>query len=372
VADLKVDTGLLRASAAHLGSVATACHEVVDGHLRLHEVVFAAGNEAAAQGLDSFMCAWTYGVRCIASHADSVGHELMTAATVYESVEDLLLTSSGGTGPAPPTAPVPSPIAFEEPLRVAPRYTAGPVAVQLSAATHVSQLIPGDPDQVALAARQLTRFAGDLGDIRRNLMGISMGTWQSPTASMVLADLKDLAGRMLTAEAAFADAASGLADYARIHADARFDAARALALWQSAKPASDIAHGATVGAVPVDAPTDPDAVLVRAAALAHDAQDRLATAGRALANVLKEAEKGHPQHPGLLSNLRRAVRSFGLGLSTSATGPVEFAVLATELGKHLLDVEQMVEHPAAYWHTWEALGAGIAHAVCTRRTSASP
>jgi hypothetical protein len=176
VADLQVDTGLLRASAAHLGSVATACHDIADGHLRLHEVVFAAGNEAAAQGLDSCLCAWAYGVRCIASHATSVDHELRTAATVYESVEDLLLRSAGGSAAAPPAAPVPARITFEEPLRVAPRYTGGPVPVQLSAATHVSQLIPGDPDQVALAARQLTRFADDLGDTRRNLTGITLGS----------------------------------------------------------------------------------------------------------------------------------------------------------------------------------------------------
>jgi hypothetical protein len=172
-----------------------------------------------------------------------------------------------------------------------------------------------------------------------------------------------LTGRLRTAEAAFADAGSALAAYAHAHADARFDAARALQLWQSAKHASDIAHGAVVGAMPAGAPADPDAVLTRAAALAHDAQDRFLVAGRTLAETLQRAEEGHPKNPGLFSIVRRAARSFGLGLTTTATGPVEGVAIGVDLGVHLLDVGEATRNPHAYLATWQALGTGLTHAI---------
>jgi hypothetical protein len=360
--DLHVDTDVLHASGRILGQIADAAQRIGDGHARLGEVVWAAGSDAAAQGLDSFLCAWMYGVRCIAHQAGVVGGELTTCGCVYEAAESSLAAAAGGA-PLATRVDVPRAHAgLDEPLRPVARFVRGQQTVQLSAAKHVSELIPGDPEEVAAGARVMMHFATELGEGRRLLTEVSLGGWSGLAATVVLRDLQQLLDRLRRAEIAFEEAGTATAAYARAHADARSDAARALAMWQSAKPASDAAHGA-VTATAVTGPEDPDAVLVRAGALCRDAQDRFDVAARALHDILVRAEEGHPKHPGLLATIRRGLRSFGEGFGEGAAGFVEGPVVLIAAAKTLLDPVQASRDPAAWRGSWEALAAGLGRAV---------
>ncbi len=365
MADLVVDTGQLRASAAELASVASTADRIGNGHARLGEVVWASGSHRAANGLDSFLSSWTYGVRCIAAQAGEVGNELIRSAVAYESVEVVLAAAAAGRAVSAPVATL-SPSAqtrYEEPLRPARRLTTAiGQPVQLATATHVTQLIPGDPEQVALAGRLLLRFADELADARLALARVSLGSWVGAAARVMTSELEQVAGRLRTAESAFYEAGTAVGAYARAHRDAQTDAARALELWKSAEPASRAAHGAVIGAAPTGGPADPDVVLARAAALLADAQDRFAMAGRALAEILEQAEQGSPNSPGLFAQLGRGITSLVTGVVEGVWGIGEGALVLAGLAVQLNPARKFYD-PEGYQGSSDALWAGLEYAV---------
>ncbi len=364
MADLVVDTGLLRASAAELASVAATADRIGNGHARLGEVVWASGSYRAANGLDSFLSSWTYGVRCIASQAGEVGNQLIRSAVAYESVEVVLAAAAVGHAVSTPIATLSPSVQsrYEEPLRPARRLTTAiGQPVQLATATHVTQLIPGDPEQVALAARLLLRFADELADARLALARVSLGSWVGAAARVMTSELEQVAGRLRTAESAFYEAGTAVGAYARAHRDAQADAARALEMWQSAELASRAAHGAVIGAAPTGGPADPDAVLARAAALLADAQDRFAMAGRALAEILEQAEQGSPNSPGLFARIGRGITSLVTGVVEGVWGMGEGALVMAGLAVQL-NPARAIYDPDGYQSSSDALWAGLEYA----------
>jgi hypothetical protein len=233
--------------------------------------------------------------------------------------------------------------------------------MQLAQAARPDQLIPGDPDQVSLLARMVAEFAEAAAEARRELQRSGLGGWTGAAAQAAETELNQLNDRLSRAEESFDEAGSALAAYARAHAQALDEATRAPALWKSAAPAAAILRGAAVGVVPPDAPTDPEAVLARAGAMAQDAHAYLVTAGRTLHRVLDEAKEGAPKDPGMFARLRRALASVGMGLVDGVVlEPIEGAIGVGKLAI-ALNPARAIYDPDGYVEAQEALYTGIGH-----------
>jgi hypothetical protein len=87
VADLKVDTDVLRAAAGDLVGLANAAHDLADSHVRAARLAPALGLDEPAQAVDAFLNSWTYGIRWIAAQSEQIGHDLRHSADTYDLVE---------------------------------------------------------------------------------------------------------------------------------------------------------------------------------------------------------------------------------------------------------------------------------------------
>jgi hypothetical protein len=365
VADLKVNTDVLRAAAGDLVRLANAAHALADSHVRAARLVPALGLDEPAQAVDAFLNSWAYGIRWIAAQSEQIARDLRHSADTYDLVEAQLARAAAGGDPATATAPIcATPVLVEEPLPMVRHWT-GVLAppMQLAHATRADQLIPGDPAQVKLLQRLVEDFAEAAYDTRWIMKDTSLHGWTGATANAVQAELIEVRGKLTKAEEAFGEAAGALTGYYNVHADAQAEAAEAVKLWQSAILASQVARGVAVGPAPVDAPADPDAVLARAAALSQDAVERLKLAGKTLAEVLHEAKEGAPKDPGFWAKIRRGVASFGSGLfEGTVTEPIEGAVGIAKLAV-ALDPARAIYDPDGYVAAQEALYAGVGHVL---------
>jgi hypothetical protein len=331
VADLRVDTTQLRAAAGDLRSVVQIATAAADHSSRIAALVPELGAEQAIQAVAEFLSCWHYGLRCVAKQAEQAGHDLGTAAVAYESAEASLLVAAGGV--AAPVAVGWSEPAAPEPVRV--RWHASVVTVPpmaLSAATHVSQLIPEQPTDSDRLGSRLVEFADSADEARQRLGRVGVGGWAGAAAAATEAELMALNRRLIAAATAFEEAGQAVGKYADVHAESRARAADALRLYQSAAPASAAAHGAFVGAVTPAPVADPDGTLARAGAILAEAREALEIAARVLATALEDAAKDAPSEPGFLAGLRHAIKSFAEGafdgvveLGPAAVGLVELA-----------------------------------------------
>lgn len=362
MADLVVDTVALHRAAQALAAVATIADTLAGEHGRAANLVPALGLVRPTHAADSFISEWTYGAGWIATQAAQAGANLATTAATYEAIEELLSAAVGGRAPTP--SPAPAPPALVEPLRRVPPLRRGLSLeqVQLAAARDFRDLIPGDPESAGELGRRLSAFADQLADARLALARISLGNWVGASARAAAADLEELAARLRTAETAFAVAGDAVRTYAATHADAQHQAARALAMWQSAEPAAKVLRGVVPGPIPVGSPVDPEADLARAGALARDAHEVLTIAGRTLAEVLEQAEHGAPNDPGFFSRLRRAVTSFVVGTAEGVWGMAEGVVTLAALAVRA-NPARMIYDPQGYQASSEALYAALEHGV---------
>jgi uncharacterized protein YukE len=346
---VRVDTAQLRAAASGLRCVAELATEAGDRSSRVASLVPELGAEQAIQAVAEFLSCWHYGLRCIAKQAEQTGHDLTIAATAYESAEASLTTALGGavTPPAAgwtaPHVPDPVPVRWHASALMAP-------PVQLSAATHASQLIPGEPLDSERLGRMLGAFADDAEEALARLRPVSSGTWVGGAAAVTQAEVAQLKKRLDDGAEAFRVAGPAVGKYATTHAESRARAAQALRMCQSVAPAPG-------------APTeDPDGTLARAGAILAEARHDLDNAARVLWTALEEARKSAPSEPGFLAGLKHAIKSLVEGAfdSFAELGPaaVELAELAVKL-----DPARAVYDPRGYVAAQESFYGGMAHAL---------
>jgi hypothetical protein len=361
LADLRVDTAQLRAAAGDLCSVAELATAAGDRSSRVAALVPELGAEQAVQAAAEFLSCWQYGLRCVAKQAEQAGHDLGTAAVAYEAAEASLTVAVGGSsapvaaGWTAPHVPDPVPVRWRASAVLSP-------PVQLSAATHVSQLIPGEPADSERLGRMLVAFADDGQEARARLGRVGLGGWVGAAAAATEAELTELNRRLGAAESAFDDAGHAVSRYAAVHAEARARAAEALRMYQSAVPASAAAHGALAASV-VGAPVeDPDGTLARAGAILAAAREDLDAAARILAKALEEAQKSAPSEPGFLAGLKHAIKSMAEGAfeSFAELGPA--AVGLVELAAKL-DPARAIYDPHGYAAAQDSFFSGIAHTL---------
>jgi hypothetical protein len=355
--DLRVDTAALRAAAGELRTVAEAAAAAADRSGQVAARVPDIGAERAVQAMAEFLSCWYYGLRCIAKQAEGSGQHLGTAAVAYESVEAQLTGAAGGSAglvaagwTAPPT---PEPVAV--------RWQASSVMappVQLSAATHAWQLIPGDPGESARLGRSLARFGDVFAQARSSLGRVGLGGWVGNASATVEADLVALGKRLAAADVAFDDAGTEMVRYAAVHAESRARAADALRMYQAATPALAAAHGGlatTAAVVPVD---DPDGTLARAGAILAAARQDLEDAANRLARALEEAAKDAPSEPGFLAGLKHAIKSLTEGVFDSFVELVPAAVGAVQLAVRL-NPDRLIYDPKGWLRDSDAFFAPI-------------
>jgi len=179
LADLAVNTVVLHGAARELTAVSAAAHDIADSHVRAAQLAWACGRDEPAQAVDSFLNHWAYGIRWIASQAEQLGRDVSTTAMTFEVREAALARAAAGGDPvaidplmsARPATPVATPLPMVR--HFAPAGSVPPM--QLAQATRADQLIPGDPDQVALLARMVHEFADAAYDARRSLPAILAG-----------------------------------------------------------------------------------------------------------------------------------------------------------------------------------------------------
>ena len=369
MADLVVDTRQLHSAGVQLSEVARVAQDLEGRGGRLSPLIPAVGRDGAAQAVASFLQSWIYGVGWIAAQAQELSRMLGQAAWTYETL-DRQLAGPVPSGRVPAialprcvtTAPLPDPT---RPNWTVLESTISQVPVQLSAAKHAGQLIPGDPEEVGRIARLLVGFSEELGQARSAVRLLTLGGWQGAAAEAAEADLERMLTRLTEADDAFSVAADALASYGRTHAEARALAERALTMWQAAEHASALARGAAVatGGAAGSLPTgvDPDAELARAAAILATARETLEAAERRLVSALGDAERNSPNDPGILSYVNRAITSLATGLAEGVRGMGDGSVEMALLGARL-STTRMVVDPEGWQKDIDTLWTGLQHA----------
>jgi type VII secretion system ESX-1 substrate len=225
--------------------------------------------------------------------------------------------------------------------------------VQLSAAVHASQLIPGDPEESARLGQSLARFAEVVHEARSGLGRVGLGGWVGATSAAVEADLVALGKRLAAAELAFDDAGAAVTRYAGVHSESLARAGDALRMYQEAAPASAVAHGMVATASIALPVADPDAVLARAGRILAVAREDLEAAANRLANDLEEATKAAPLEPGFLAGLKRAITSLTEGALDSVVELGPAAVGLVQLAARL-NPERVLYDPKGWLHDSDA------------------
>lgn len=328
--DLVVDTSALRGVAGTLRSIGSAASEMHGHGDRLSPLVPAVGAADPARALSDFLAAWSYGLGLTGHQVTLLASMLDSAAVAYDAVEARLSVAAGGA-PGPvltPASGVPAPEPPPPPPPQAARWgdlRLSQVPVQLSAATHPHQLVPGDPDDVLYLGSTLRRFAVASADAANAVRRQSTAAWAGSAAAVFAQQVGQLPAALDAAADAFGAAATALLRYAEVLSDAQLQAVLAFRLWQDAERESTA--GATAGAGAEG--------MARAAATLARARTEVETSGRALAAVLDETVIAAPRDPGFFARLFRAVRSFGSGVTEGFVGMGEgawaLATLATRL-----------------------------------------
>ncbi|MGQ0463996.1 MAG: putative T7SS-secreted protein [Sporichthyaceae bacterium] len=356
--DLRVDTDALAYASRSLRAVAMVAQELAGDTGKAGGWAAASGSVEAEQAIVDFLAAWGHGLGWIGAQAEDLADSLWHTAEVFDAIErQLAAAASAGTGPvAFEPSPTPSP-RFPDPPRVLRGSPVG-VAVQLSPATHWSQLIPGEPDEVRSLARRLAGLAEAAAQARADLGRGGISGWTGASAEAAVGDLTLLDRRLQIGQDAFDDAARACARYAEALDAARSLARLAFDRWQAAELASAASRGAVVGAVPVGGPVDPDAELHRAAAMLAQAREEAAVAARSLVQTLGEAREGAPRESGFFAGLRRTVASVGLGLVEGVGTLVAAPIAVVDLVMAVQPIRYRTD-PQDYAATWEAIWGAV-------------
>lgn len=349
---LRVDTDALDAARTELTQVERIAQGLDAGGGRLAAMVPAVGRHRAAQavaGLD----AWTYATGWIGTQAGTLAAQLAQAGAAYTAVEAQLIRAAGGSA-----APVQLPAAggpAAEPVRanwalLAPLAPAVPV--QLGSATHVTQLIPGDPGQVRVLARSLKAFAEEMAEARSACARITLGAWVGAAADTVVGQLEELLQRLAQAEAAFSTAGDALAAYGITHTDAQALAAEAMRDFQAAQHADAVARGAVVagtgGPMMLPSGLDPQVEMNRAVVLWREVEAMMENAERTLVAALEPIGEGAPTDPGLMAQftLGFAEGFFGIPQGFWAMGQLAVRLSPNRL---MWDPRGLLDDQEAFW-----------------------
>ncbi|MGQ0464558.1 MAG: putative T7SS-secreted protein, partial [Sporichthyaceae bacterium] len=231
--DLRVDTDALARASRGLRAVAMLAEELAEDAGKAGWWACACGSVHAEQAIVDFLAAWGHGLGWIGTQAQDLADSLWRTAEVFDAIERQLTAAAGG-GTAPvvfePT-PLPAP-RFPDPPRVV-RGTPVGVAVALSAATHWTQLIPGDPDEVRTLARRLASVAQATADARADLRHRGVEGWTGASADAAAGDVELVGRRLTAAEIAFDDASRACSRYAPGLEEAQVQARRAFERWQA-------------------------------------------------------------------------------------------------------------------------------------------
>lgn len=362
--DLAVDTGALRSGSASLrdtGRIAAELHAKAD---RLVPLAAGAGSHAATEAIDRFVSAWTYGVGVIGHEVDVAAAALDGVATAFEAIEERLAAAGGAV-----TAVVAS---FPEPVGLTSRsemsgttaghrwgsFSAPGVNVQLSSATHASQLVPGVPEDLSELAVHLGRFAYAAHDAGERVRGLQVGGWHGQAAAMFTARTERIPAALTVAAEAFQRGGRAVQSHADVLADAQNQAALALVLWRDAETRSKLWRGVLQG-VPVGSATDPGAEdMARAVALVNAARVAVEDSAASLGAVLDGACRDAPRDPGLFARIAAAVRAFGAGAAEGTWGLGEGAVGLFALAAKLVPTNAIAD-PDGYMATLDAVAAGV-------------
>lgn len=363
-----MDTGALRATAGQLRAVGAGTAEMGGRSGGLAILVPAVGSHAAAQPLNEFIQAWSYGLGVLGHDVAVLAGTLDGAAAAFETIETELAGAASqmavpdscvptrvvGATPIPPwQAPLPAPP--EGSLRWGGLPSPG-LEVQLSAATHPRQLVPGEPDDVEAMAASFRRFAVDSAETAYRLRRATLGGWAGQAAAAFAVQVAQAPAALDLAADAFGIPARALSGHAGVLAAAQEQAASALRLWQDAEYRSKVARGAVVGASPTPSGgDDADADLARAAAMVRTARDEVDVSARALRTVLAQASAGAPRNPGLLARLAAGIRSFGAGAGEGTAAMVAGAAGIVALAARLNPARAAID-PQGYLDT---LGSAV-------------
>ncbi|MGQ0467442.1 MAG: hypothetical protein ACT4QG_19265, partial [Sporichthyaceae bacterium] len=169
MADLVVDTRALYAAGMELSQVAAAVEDLGRRGGRWAALVPAVGRAGAAAAVAAFGQTCLYAAGWIGTQALEASRHLLLVGAAFAQVEQNLAAAAGGGAAAVHLPPCASGPAAPPPSRpnwalLAPAGTSVPV--QLSSATHVRQLIPGDPEEVRTLGRSLTDVAEEFGRAR--------------------------------------------------------------------------------------------------------------------------------------------------------------------------------------------------------------
>lgn len=160
-----VDTNALYRAGMELAQVAEVADGLGQRGGRLAALVPAVGRAGAAEAVAAFGQSCLYGAGWIGAQAREVSRGLLLCAAAYAQVEQNLTAAAGGvagTVHLPSCAsggPAPAPVRPNWGLLALSGAT---VPVQLGAATHVRQLVPGDPEEVRTLGRALVGVAEEV------------------------------------------------------------------------------------------------------------------------------------------------------------------------------------------------------------------
>lgn len=94
--ELSVSTPALRTTAARLRDAVSVADEVSGSAGRLRRLGEGVGDGAAADAVDGFLSAWSYGLGLVADDARTLADLLAGAATAYDRLESSLVRSCRG------------------------------------------------------------------------------------------------------------------------------------------------------------------------------------------------------------------------------------------------------------------------------------
>ena len=365
--DLVVDTTALRGLSAELLAVADGAADMGTRGGSLVPLAAGVGEHAAAAACDGFLEAWTYGLRVLAHDVTELARMAEGAAGAFEAIEAAL----GAAGPVDGIGCVPT--AFTaRPAGVAPpphrqgwgRLPMAGVPVQLSAATHAKQLVPGEPADVEELGRRLRGFAFNADEAALRLRKAGTGGWAGQAATVFAVHVEGVPTTLDTSAASFGNAGQALLSHASVLADAQALAGAGLQLWQSAFLRAQVARGVLTAATAIPAAEldGADADLARAAAMVTAARSEVESSAARLRATLLAAAEPAPRNPGFLARVLSAVRSAGVGAGEGTrdlvAGIAGIAALAAKL-----DPARAYAEPGSYLDTLDSLAGGAVQAV---------
>ena len=355
-----MDTAALRGLALELRAVGNGAAEMGARGGSLAPLAAGVGEHGAAAACSGFLEAWTCGLRVLAHDVTELAGTAEGAAGAFEAIEAALAATArrGGAG-CVPVATGASSTGVVPPVPQRHGWGALPtpgVAVQLSAATHPKQLVPGEPDDVEELGRRLREFAVNADEAAARLRKAGTGGWAGQAATVFAAQVDGVPAALDRSAEAFGMSGQALLAHAVVLADAQAQAGNVLRLWQDAAYRGQVARGVLTAttAIPAAALDAADADLARAAAMLAAARAEVEFSAQRLRATIVAATEPAPRDPGFWARLTAGIRSFGSGAGEGTADLVAgVAGILTLAAK--LDPARAYADPHAYLDTLDSI-----------------